>query len=561
MKNVLMTLTIFLIAQQIASAQQLTSSQLDSIFNTMIKLHNPVASESPLSDSLSYPENKCGFGLVNSIKENLNLFTAEQQRTLKVLLDRPLKSDSLITPGGFFIIHYNASGADAPTYDVNELAAALDSSYNFEINYLGYPPPPDDNNAGGDNHYDVYISDISAYGFTTFEFTGNANTGPSFITIDDDFGSGFFTHGIEAAKVTAAHEFHHSIQAGNYIFRIEDLFFYELTSTSMEEFVYDDVNDYYGYMKNYFDNTFVSLANQNGYNLAIWNVFLQNNFGFDIIKRQWELMPSKRAIDAINTSIEEEGQSFPFALNQFGIWTYFTDYRTSEGRFFEEAENYPLIKPLTTTVFSPPSKEVDINSKPTANNFIRFVNSADSDTLTALLTNGDYINGINNTNGNFPFQYILFNDSSSGSRALTENYSADFIVSNEAVWSGAEILNNQIIGVDSISPNGNNIDYAFPNPFKYDQIANSVYIPVPSGTLLEVDLNIYSISMNLIYNSSGLRIINKDIIDEIGNKVYKRVVQWDGLDNDGNRLPTGIYIYVTKMNDEIVKGKLVIFNE
>ena len=170
MKNILIILPIFLIAQQIASAQQFTSSQLDSLFNKMIRLHNPVDNESPLSDSLSYRENKCGFGLVNSIKENLNLFTAEQQRTLKLLLDRPIKSDSLITPEGFFMIHYNSSGADAPAYDVNELAAALDSSYNFEINYLGFPPPPDDNNAGGDNHYDVYISDISAYGFTTFEF-------------------------------------------------------------------------------------------------------------------------------------------------------------------------------------------------------------------------------------------------------------------------------------------------------------------------------------------------------------------------------------------------------
>jgi len=561
MKNILITLAIILISQRIVSAQQFTSAQLDSLLNRIINLHNPVDNQSPLFDSLSYSEIKCGFGLVNSIKENLKEFSEEQQRTLKMLLDRPIKSNSLITPGGFFLIHYNASGADAPSYDVNELAAALDSSYNFEVNYLGFPPPPSDNNAGGDNLYDVYISDISAYGFTSFEFTGNQNTGPSFITIDNDFGSGFFTHGIDAARVTAAHEFHHSIQAGNYIFRESDLFFYELTSTSMEEFVYDSVNDYYAYMKNYFDNPSIALANQNGYNLAIWNVFLQNNFDFDIIKRQWELMPSKRAIDAINTSIEEHGQTFPFALNQFGIWTYFTGYKTSEGRFFEEAKNYPSIKPLTTSIFTPPSKEVNINSKPTGNNFVKFINSANNDTLVVLITNGDYVNGINNPNGNFSLQYILFNDSSSGSRNLTENYSADFIITNEAVWSAAEILNNQIIGVDSISPNGNNLEYAFPNPFKYGANSTQVYFPVPSGTLLEVELNVYSVSMNLLYNSTGLRIINKDIVDEAGNKVYKRVVQWNGLDDNGDRLPSGVYIYVTKMNDEIVKGKLVIFNE
>ena len=54
--------------------------------------------------------------------------------------------------------------------------------------------------------------------------------------IDNDFTS-YFSSGINGARVTVAHEFHHSIQGGNYIFRPEDTFFYEITSTAMEEFV------------------------------------------------------------------------------------------------------------------------------------------------------------------------------------------------------------------------------------------------------------------------------------------------------------------------------------
>ena len=41
----------------------------------------------------------------------------------------------------------------------------------------------------------------------------------------------------------------------------------------------------------------------------------------------------------------------------------------------------------------------------------------------------------------------------------------------------------------------------------------------------------------------------------------QRGVSWDGLDNDGNKLSSGVYIYVIKRGDDVEKGKVVIFNE
>ena len=38
-------------------------------------------------------------------------------------------------------------------------------------------------------------------------------------------------------------------------------------------------------------------------------------------------------------------------------------------------------------------------------------------------------------------------------------------------------------------------------------------------------------------------------------------VVWNAFDNDGNKLASGVYIYVIKKGDDIVKGKVVIFNE
>ena len=144
---------------------------------------------------------------------------------------------------------------------MNLLLSALDSVYKFEITHLGYPLPPPDGIIGGDDKYDIYVMNIGDYGYTQPENNVGASNWTTYMVIDNDFGSQFYTHGIDAARVTVAHEFHHAVQMGNYApinpsepYRNADRFFYELTSTAFEEFVFDNVNDYYAYMPAYFSN-------------------------------------------------------------------------------------------------------------------------------------------------------------------------------------------------------------------------------------------------------------------------------------------------------------------
>ena len=548
MKKILLTFLFFGIWNIYAG--DLSTSQLDSLYNLFVYGRTFSLTEQPVT-STEYI--KCGFGLVSAIHENINSFSSQQQVELKKLLQRPTKDASMVTPGGFFRIHYNTSGSDMPNYDnlglqqsLNLLAAALDSSYNFEVGFLGYPPPPPDNGEGGDNLYDIYVSDLTGmrlYGQTNFDFSGT--TGPSYMEIENDFAS-YPTKGINAARVTVAHEFHHAIQLGNYIYRDSDLFFYELTSTSMEEFVFNTVNDYYNYLKDYFYFPNKAFAQYDGYCLAIWNIFLKDKYGYDIIKKQWELMPTMRALQAIQNTLIDEGSTLGKAYNEFGIWTYFTGYRAklSTIKYFDEGENYPLLKPFTTITFNSSLKPVSISARATSDYLLNFINPDNKDTLAAIITNGDYNSGIDSLNKLFPAEYDLSNSSISGGYQVNENYFAKLSTTNPVYWYSSEILNNLLIHEGIISTSTST--FVYPNPFVYEK--NS-YVNVPLTTNNSmVDLNVYTVGMELVYSST--------VVVSPG-----KIVRWNGRTNSNNKLPSGVYIYAIKNGNDTITGKVVIFNE
>jgi hypothetical protein len=545
----------------------LSSEELDSLVNKFLKVRIPgVGSEIKGPTKFGEDYEKCGLGLVNSLALNFERLTAQQQRLLEPLLQRPVTSSSFVTPGGYFRVHYDETGNNAPGYDLNLLADALDSTYRFEIDFLGYAVPPGDSvfssgqpadSYGGDNRYDVYIGNLgsSIYGYTQYELEVEPGSGrfTSYMHIHNSF-AGFYSTGINGAKVTVAHEFHHAIQGGNYIFPYNDVYFYEITSTAMEEFVFDDVNDYYAYIRSYFNNPETPLPSTTGYNTATWNIFLQQHFNdYDIIKRQWELMPSTRAINAISISLFEYGSSFAREFNRYGIWMFYTNYRTVPGKYFEEAIEYPLVQPTVAVQFTPPSQMLDMSSRAAAHSFINFVVSANNDSLTAIVSNGDVQSAVNALGSFFDFDYTLYSDSSSGNRYLTPNYSSDFVVENFNWWSVSEILNNLLVREDttSYSPLAEGNSFAFPNPFVYEKNFNRINIAFNGNNGDIVDFNVYSLSMDLIHSSSAL--VGPLVNNSLG-------ITWNIHDENSGRLATGVYIYVIKNGDTVTKGRFVIFN-
>ncbi|MDP2037102.1 MAG: hypothetical protein Q8L04_06935 [Ignavibacteria bacterium] len=534
-----------LLALSVLLLGTLQAQNLDSLYSEFLRIKGvpDPANTRVLSDN---PEPiKCSFGIVNSIKSNFSRFTPKQKSVLAALVQRPTTDTSFVSPSGKFRIHFNKTGSSAPGYDLKEFAKAADSSYNYEVNILKYPAPPADNGLGGDDRCDIYIQDLGygSYGETVMD-ENDKSKGTSFIKIENDF-AGCYTNGIPAASVTIAHELHHAIQMGNYIFRGQDEFYYEITSTAMEEFVFDAVNDYYSYINTYFLNTGRALARNSGYDLAIWNIFLRDRFGYDIIKEIWEEMPNMRAVEAFSKVLQNHNTSLKVEFNRFGLWCYFTNVRVVPGRYFEEAANYPLVTTTMTMNFSRPSTTIRIYTAPVSNNFYEFIDG--NNRLFSIITNVDVQSSVSSPTTEILLDYSVSSQAIGGYRKLHQYYSK--ITSDDlTLLAETNIFNDIPLNEGNISVE--TAGYAYPQPFKY---STHQYLFLPAslnGGGGNVDIYIYSTDMNLVY-SGQKRIVATE----------KIVVPWDAMDSNQHKLATGVYFYVIKCGDDILKGKFVIYND
>ncbi len=79
---------------------------------------------------------------------------------------------------------------------------------------------------------------------------------------------------------------------------------------------------------------------------------------------------------------------------------------------------------------------------------------------------------------------------------------------------------------------------------------------------LQVDVNIYTISMDLIYSSNMET--KAYVINDPSTNVYGRIsiIEWDKpVNQNGENLGSGVYIIVIKHGNDYKTGKFVIFND
>lgn len=537
--------SFFLLSPLLLFGQQ--TADIDSVFESFLRLRTQ-----QIDNSVMTGVEKCGLPSLAPVIQRQNELTPENRAILKVMLDRPVRDTSIVSPKKRFRLHFNKSGFEKPAYSVDSLVIALDSAYEFEVNYLKYPPPPSDGNEGGDSLYDFYIV---SFQFLYGETIPEAQISPvrdiytSFIKIDNDF-AGFQTTGLKAATVTVAHEFHHAIQMGNYILRYADSFFHELSSTAMEEFVFPDINDYLGYLDSYYDEPWRSISSYSGYNLAPLHMMFKERFGFDILKRQWEIMVRDRAVQAIANSLTEAGSSSVEEFSQFALWSYFTNYRTIPGEYFTDAALYPILQSRIKSNMAGSSVNAVVTAQPISNNMVQIVNKTQTanDTIVSIISDCSLDKWFASASSNLTYNYNFYNYQADGSSLIYGSYFDKLTYSPEYNAKLSVIINGVPINRGEAPQKFD--DTPWPSPFFYAKHREDV-IYFPFKFLQENETNIY------IYDVNGL-LLYGGIEQPYG--VLRNLVKWRVRDNSNQKLGSGVYIYHLKSKNNEKTGKIVIIN-
>jgi len=260
------------------------------------------------------------------------------------------------SPGGHFQLTYSTSGGNAvPASDVNppngipdyveKIAAYFDEVWIAEVDNQGFTAPPI-----GSGRYAVSFESMSSYGYTTVV---NSSTGLTRIVMHNTF-TGFPGNDDPegdvwgAAKVTAAHEFKHSTQFATS--RWSEGGWNEVDATWAEEFVYDQVNDYYNYLTGESPVRHPELSLDSGstgtgsYEDCIWEMWLSQSFGDQFITDYWDYRRTHTYVSVMDSWDEilgDYGLTFAEGWSKFVAWNYGTDYRAVSGVGYDEGNSYP----------------------------------------------------------------------------------------------------------------------------------------------------------------------------------------------------------------------------
>ncbi len=314
-----------------------------------------------------------GFDSARAIKSML-IHPEQRAKILgKAVWERPELPYEYITPEGNFKIHYTTSGYNAvestttivenvPDW-VYETGKTAERAYRILVDTLGFQPPPPDNNIDG-AEIDIFIKNWSGsyYALTIFDDDTRVTTTPrpydyfSYMIIDNDYIEGnYYTHGLDALHVTVSHEFFHMIQLGYNLYDSNglagcsngDVYFFEWNSVWFEERACPDVNDYYGYLSDFFYNPTNSMwSSQCCYSLGIFLRFILDKYGEDLLIKVWDKIKYKYAFQALQETLKkEEGIELSQVWNEFCRSCYYTGQRFDENLSpSPDARDFPLLR-------------------------------------------------------------------------------------------------------------------------------------------------------------------------------------------------------------------------
>lgn len=483
----------------------------------------------------------------------------------RLLAGRPLNELSTLSPSGKFRIHYDTSSASqnlpamvdgagnriplSYVQYVDSIAMIFDSVWKAEISTFNFPPPPADSNAGGGNEYDVYVQDLGANNFggtqpETEIFDVPAKPNPrwiSYIVIDNDFGIGFRTRGIPAARVTAAHEFFHAIQLGGYgLWDENEVYFYEITAEAMESVVFPSVKDYvkdiYLYFRRIESLPLYDSNRDDSYGRAIWGVYLVQQYGIAVMKSIWEQVALLRPMAALDKALLLYDISLQQAFATFALWNYHTGFRADTVRYYRDGHLFPTLNIAETQNISLTPCTFQRTSRSYTMQYVRVIRNTDS--VCYSITNANTTDAVDSMHGVFAYTLDVSPMVTAGWSALPNGMSYRFFVADARNWSLIPLSAAGFFSSSETAP--------FPNPF--DPKRSSLLFPMPAGTRANTTLYVFSSSMELVAEA------NLPAVSILGKQCY----EWNGKNNKGGFVSSGVYFYVIKADGIDVRGKIAV---
>jgi len=473
--------------------------------------------------------------LSNPSKNNIN-------KLQLISMAEPDRTDSLSTE--HFTLHWNVSGYHSvpledlssngiPDY-IDTAAVVLEHVWEVEINQMNYSPPPQQNGQPV-TKYHVYFTDMSYYGITTgsgIDIPSLPGTNwTSYLELENDYQESiFYSQGFDGLRVTAAHEFHHAIQFG-YNVRQEDFFFYEMTSTWMEDVLYTDINDYY----NYLGTLFAQVGNRSfddfslyAYGNCLYVHMLEKKYGPGIVQKIWNQIKSDYVIDALANVLPQSPYNSTWlkSLAEYGVWLYFTGDRSNSVQFFPEGENYPQIfRQRFDVIEFAENLDIESNVLPNSTKYIKLVNIDKNLNLNLwIYSNAVSMAGFNVLSSNKASQFYSEGE-------ILKNFNANEDSAIIVLTNAEDIEDN--FHILNLIPDDFKISQNFPNPFN-----NKTSILVEL-----IDNTNFSLA---IYNGIGekIKVLQKKETKPTGFYIYN----WYGDNDVGKSVASGFYFAAFESN-------------
>ncbi len=576
-----------------AAAGETSRLSAEAAAYQLLEVRDPEAVPADFTDA-AHPH-YCATPLAVAAVEALESADPFAGRLLTRALQRPSLAHEVVSPSGHFRVHYDTEGPDAvapadadgnglPDY-VDLTMTLADSAWHVQVEVLGYQEPPRDGGEGGGDEIDIYLTDVGRsrrYGLT-YPMSGG-NSGPSYLEIDNDFENPVFgtadgvcrgysgTRGLDALRVTLAHEFFHVVQFGYYQ-GYDGAWWQEASATWMEDVLHPGVNDYLQYVCIFLESPKRALdggdprVDLHAYGSSIFALFLDQRYGRETVRFTWEEHARRRAVTldnfdrALRDFHGEAGVSGPEAgldraFSDFAVWSWFVGGRHREG-FFAEGGLYPSREepPLAVSagVEAADSGAVDHM----ASRYVR---------LDPRLLPGGATLRIDQPGGRWRNRLLLASSHSLEERDLREG--GEVTVRGWDAWDEVVLVLSNVdrtgIGydygvvveydpglVDEVGPPAAaSLDPVWPNPFRpaghgAARIPFALHRPSAAGSLT-------------LYAADGRRVRQFDL----GARSARRhLVSWDGTNESGEPVGSGIYYAVLEAEGVSLRRPLAVVRD